>query len=327
VFGIFFYLCFSENGLVDLLISSRWIGKNWLLFALLSLIAYLTLDVFLIYLLSNGNSNHKYSFKDSIKTSFVGHFFSAITPSATGGQAVQVFVMSRYGIHAATAISILVQKFLVFQIVATMYSATSMLIETDFLNNKIDKTAWFFVILGVLVQAFIIIAILIFSFCRKFTKTIIESVIRFLGKIKIIKKSEKKIEKLENKLLLFYEGNKKLFKNKPLLLATYLLTFLQLACFFIVPYFVYRSFYFKDVGFLKIICIASLVHASSYLLPTPGSTGVAEAAGYALFSPLFSDNTIKPALLIFRLITYYLIILISFPFSRLAKKKERKNAN
>lgn len=46
----------------------------------------------------------------SIKAALAGQFFCAVTPSSTGGQPMQIMILSHYGVDAGKATSALVQK-------------------------------------------------------------------------------------------------------------------------------------------------------------------------------------------------------------------------
>ena len=68
---------------------------------------------------------------------------------------------------------------------------------------------------------------------------------------------------------------------------------------------------------------------TSNLVPLPGASGGAELAFTMYFGPFFVvglANKIKPAILLWRFITYYGAILISAPFSYLTKGKRIDDA-
>ena len=54
---------------------------------------------------------------------------------------------------------------------------------------------------------------------------------------------------------------------------------------------------------------------------TTGATGAAELAFSVFYGMFFGTDMLKSALLMWRVITYYAVILISAPFSMLTKKK------
>lgn len=318
--ALFAYLCFSDNGLIYLLKNSKGINKGWLLMAFLCQIINLIIDIYLVYKFTV-NMDKKYKFRYAVRSAMIGQFFSAITPSSSGGQPMQVYAMSKQGVDSGTATSALMQKFLVYQTVLTIYSLVSILVRIDYFNS-LNKIVWTLAFTGFLMQAVVIGAILLFSFNRKLTFKIISGLFILLGKLHILKKVDEKIKKIDEQLILFHEGNKELYRDKYMVLRTYVLTAVQLTSMFLIPYCIYRSFYLSGQSFINMICAQSFVTMTSSLVPIPGASGAVEGASSIFLNPFFTEETIKSAIALSRFITYYFTILISLPFSRFVKSKK-----
>ncbi len=321
--SLFFYLCFSDNGLIDLLKNSKGFNKPWLIMAFCCHLINIFIDIYLVYKFTV-NMDKRYTFKKAIRSSMIGQFFSAVTPGASGGQPMQVYAMADQGVDSGIATSALVQKFLVYQTVLTFYSIIAILIRIDYFNS-LNKIVWSITLTGFVMQAVVIAAILLFSFNRKVTSKIISGTMHLLSSLHVLKDVDEKIDRLNAQLVLFYDGNKALYRDKYMFLKTYVLTAIQLTSIFIVPYCIYRAFHLHGASMISMICAQSFVTMSSCLVPIPGSSGVAEGASSIFFSPFFDETTIKSAIALSRFITYYFTILISLPFSRFAKKKKVKN--
>ena len=78
--------------------------------ALLSQALNIAIDAYMTYILVK-SSVPSFKFHNALKTSMVGQFFSAVTPFATGGQPMQVYCMSKYGVEPGKGVSALTQKF------------------------------------------------------------------------------------------------------------------------------------------------------------------------------------------------------------------------
>ncbi len=316
--GLLIYLCVSENGLINLVKNVGRINKKFLLIALLFQLLNLFIDICLAYIFIR-TSVKGYRFTNAFKVSMVGQFFSAITPAASGGQPMQLYTLIKQGIDPGLATSALVQKFLVYQSLITAYGALAIVLSFKYFVNVISNIMWFFAIFGFVTQALVIIAILFFSLNKELTKKIIDFIFNFMSKIHVIKNPEGKVSKLEDQLNYFYKNNKELYSNKKLLIATYTSCFMQITCMYVIPYFIYKSFNLSGAGVLNIICSQAFVSMSSSFVPLPGASGASEGMFYMFFSLYFTQDTIKSAVLLWRLITYYLTILISAPFARLIK--------
>lgn len=318
--GIIAYLCLSENGLTDLIKNITNFDKTWLSMSVVCYLLNIVIDIYLIYVFIKVRYS-KYRVRDAIKCSMIGQFYSAVTPGASGGQPMQIFVLSKQGVDPGSGTASLIQKFLVYQTTLTSLSALAILICQDTINGPIKGLAF----LGFFMQAVVIVLLFLFSFNKTLTKGIISFIFNLLGKIKILKNADKKIKELENQLECFHESNKELYKNRSLVLKTYVLTAVQLTTIFIVPYCIYRAFNFSGVRVIDMVGTQAFVTMVSSFMPLPGGSGAAEGSFYVMFKNYFSDETIKSAMLLWRLITYYLVILISSPFSGMAKNKKIDN--
>ena len=151
----------------------------------------------------------------------------------------------------------------------------------------------------------------------------IRLIFTLLAKIRIIKKPEEKIRNYERQLIIFHRGNKDLYKNKYLVLETYVLTAIQLTAMFLIPYCIYRAFHFQGQPAIDMICAQSFIMMSSSFFPIPGASGATEIASAVFLNPFFNESTIKSAIALSRFITYYFTIMVSAPFSYSTKKEPK----
>jgi uncharacterized protein (TIRG00374 family) len=317
---VFAYFCISKDGLIDLSKNAKQFTISWLIVAILFNFIYIGIDAILTYLFTF-KGEKKYTIKNAIKTSLVGQFFNAVTPSASGGQPMQIYVMSKQGVGTGMATSALIQKFLVYQNVLVAYSIFAIILKFSYFSS-LDKYILLGAILGFTVQACVIVVLILFSFNEKATIKLISAIYSVLAKLHIIKDLSSKIDGLKKQLSAFHEGNRKLYKDKSLLIKTYIFTFLQLTSMFVIPYFVYLSFNLSGASLIDIICAQAFVTMTTSFFPIPGASGATEGAGLIFLGGVFTKETIKPAVVIFRLISYYLTVLVSAPFAYLTKGKK-----
>lgn len=319
------YFSLSENGLSDLIENFKTMDTGFLIMAIFCNLINLLIDAFLIYILTK--SSHKsYKFRSAFRCSMTGQFFSAVTPFSTGGQPMQIYLMSKQGVEPGVSTSMLVQKFLVYQSTLTTYSALSILLLFNFLGQSMNSIMMSFAIFGFLSQGFVIFLLLLFSFNKKLTHLTLSGGAKLLSKFKLIKNPKQKIDELEKQLITFHESNKELFKNRKLLLISYVLTTVQLTAIFIIPYCIYRAFNLYGAKPIDMICSQAFVTMTSCFIPLPGAAGASEVSFVGFFSMYFSPETIKSAVLLWRIITYYSVILFTAPFSRISKREEEQSA-
>jgi len=323
--ALFLYLCFSDNGLIEFIRNPGKLNVYWFIAGFLCQIMQIALDGILTHKFLH-NINPKISFKNSLMCGLLGQFYCAITPSATGGQPMQVYFMSKRNIDAGTTTSALTQKFLVYQSTLIIYFIFTIIYKTDYLKN-VNPAVYLILAIGFVVQLTCLLILIIFSVNKTIPSKIIISIFHFLSKIKIVKKPEEKIDKLEHNVQLFHSGNKYLYKHKRFILKTVLLTILQLTFMFLIPFCVYKSFGLPGNNPLNIICAQSFVTMSSSLFPIPGASGAAEGASSIFLSPYFGEQSIKSAIVITRLIVYYFTIIYTAPFAKFSIKKEKNLYN
>lgn len=315
------YFCISENGLVDLAKHVKHFKQEWLFLAVLCMFADLVLDTILIYEFTK-NAEKKYTMHHAFKTCMVGHFYSMVTPFQSGGQPMQIYVMSKQGIDPGVSTSALVQKFFVYQSTLTLYSAFAIAFRFRFFNGALNGILLSLSIIGFAAQLAVIAMLLLVSFNQTVTRRMAFFVCKFLYKLHFVKNYEATSDSWQKQLDGFHDSNKVLYKDKKLLAKTYIITFFQLTSLFVVSYCIYRAFNIGTASPIDMICAQAFVTLTSSLVPLPGSAGASEGCFDVFFRIFFTYTTIKPATLIWRIITFYAVILVSAPFSRITKKMQ-----
>lgn len=319
---LFIYLCFSDNGLIDFLKDPSRIDIGWILMAFFCQVINIILDSVLIYFFIH-SIDKKVKFRNAISCGLIGQFFCAVTPGSSGGQPMQVYVMSKKNIDTGTTTAALIQKFVVYQTTLIVFCIGSIFLRIDYFNN-LNPIAYSVLILGFLVQSCVALVLWLVSFNQKLTSKIISFAIFLLAKLKIIKDPNKQKEFAKVQLELFHAGNSDLYKNKALLLKTYVVTAIQLTSMCIIPYCIYRSFGFYDQRPSDLVSAQIFIYMVSSFFPVPGASGATEGASSFFLKPFFDETSIKSAIVLTRLITYYLTIIISAPSSLLWKKRKSK---
>jgi uncharacterized protein (TIRG00374 family) len=310
------YFAFSDNGLTTLAEHVHQFKIEWLIFAFLCMLADLFLDTWLIYLFTKSISD-SYTFRRAFKVCMVGHLYSAITPFQSGGQPMQIYVMTKQQIDAGNAASTLVQKFFVYQTGITVYSMFALIFQYGKEKSLLSPVMIGLTIFGFIVQGTAAGFLLVVSFNQKITNKLLVWATKFLSKIHLVKNYEKTLTAWQVQLDSFHESNQYLYRNKSLLIKTYVLTFLQLTSLFAVCYCIYRSFGFHEASPLSMIFSQAFVTMVSSLIPLPGAAGASELSSYVFMTPFFTPETLKSAILLWRFITYPAVILISAPFSKI----------
>ncbi len=339
VFGISIYFIIyffvSEDGMIDLFKSPDGLNFWWIAAGALAFIMNIVMDslVTLIYLRSR---YPQFRFIDAVKVACVGVFFGAVTPSNTGGQPMQLYLMAKMDIGVGFGSACMTQKFIVYQIITTSFSIFAVLYKFEFFSEAFTNfwsTA--FIVLGFTSQLAVTALFLIVSFSKKITDKLLRFIYRIIKALKFIKNPTGKIRKIAREFSMFHKSNKMLMKDKKRLAIIFLLVFIQAMLILSVPFFVYLSFDMPKIALshgmrpghlFDFICIQSFVLFTSNLVPLPGASGGAELAFTMYFGRFFvigNIKKIKPAILLWRFITYYGAIIMTLPFSFYTKGKNK----
>lgn len=320
--GIILYFFFSKDGLNDLIHSDTPVIWYWILAAVASQLTYMFLESLVIYLfIKDGHKDFR--FIDAIRVGFMGLFWSAITPSSTGGQPMQVYLLySKMHVEVGYSTSRLMQKFLVYQVVLTSISIVAVLANIPFIMSN-ENISYILVLLafGFISQLAVTGMVLLFSFSPNLARKLIMFFAKILNKIKIIKNVDEKIEGIDQQLNTFHTSNKDIYKKPKLFISAFILTILQFIAMFLVPYFIFRAFGFTHATPFQLVSSQAFVNLMSGMIPIPGASGAAELGFTAFFSTFFINGTLKSAALIWRVINYYGVIALTGPFSYMTKDK------
>lgn len=307
--GATFYFLLKDNPLPQLMKTIRNVNPFFLGLGILAMLGFICCEAGNTKIIME-SLRYKISFLCHLKYSFVGFYFSSITPSASGGQPMQMYYMKRDGVNLSISSLTYLILIAIYQIVMLGYGGVMFLWKHEFVTESISG-------IGILLIYGFAVNILLIGFilCAVFSKQLIRRFlywgIHMLAKIRIIKDTDHAISSAEHQLLEYQQGAEHIRKNPIVLLKVFLVTILQLTLSFLVPFFVYLSFGLKGHGILEILAIQSLLTIAVSSLPLPGAVGASENGFLTLFRLFFPSAMLLPAMLLSRGISFYLMLLIS----------------
>ena len=320
--GMLVYFCLADNNLATLLSSIPNLQTFWLIAAILCIAVVWGLDALLVYTITRSVYPNSYPFKSAFKVAMVGQYFNAISPFAIAGQPMQLVAMSRQGVSTGIALSVLVRKYLIYQVTLTVYSLAVILFRFQFFDSQIHGFMPL-ALVGFGAQAGIVLLLLLFSTNRKLTTKLIDGVFWLLSKLHIVKKPEETSEKVKTQLEFYLDNNKQMNHNLRMSLTLYGLTFLQMTVLFSVPFFIYKAFHNGGFPIFDMVSAQAFVTMIASYTPLPGASGTSEGSFLVLFDLFFHGQVTKQAMLLWRFITYYSSIIVGSAFAGLEKKADK----
>ncbi len=248
-----------------------------------------------------------FKFIYTIKNMLITQFFNGTTPFASGGQPAQIYFMKKQGIDLPTSTSIVIQNFVIYQLVLIIYGIFAIILNSifDFFPNV--KILKHFIILGFIINSLVMIVLFFISFVRKSNKYVIEKGIDILYRMKIIKYKKKNINKLNQTVDKFYNSAKKIRQNKKAFLKCFFYNFISFIFLYSIPLLLLKSTDSSyNMSIIATIVSTSYVMIIGSFVPIPGGSGGLEYAFLKFFGEYVKGYVLSTIMIMWRFITYYL---------------------
>ncbi len=305
--GLFIYMV-KVDGLDNIIQLLHSVDYKWVIAGLGCLLIYWICDILTLHIPIKRIYKTQ-PITNSIKVAMLGQLFNNITPFASGGQPIQAYELTKTGKRVSDSLSAMAIKFIVTQTALVVSTLTVVLLEFDFFARLMQNYIWI-AIVGFIVNILAIIVVILAGIKKRVITVITTPIIKFLGKIKIIKNPEKTIEKLDKSIDNFGEQFKVIKSEKVMVLKMFFTAVVQSFSYYSMTYMVYRAFGNNGISFLQIIPAQAFLLLIMTFIPTPGSGLGAEGGFYLLFNSIFKEGTINLSILFWRLYTFYLPILV-----------------
>ncbi|MFZ5974594.1 MAG: lysylphosphatidylglycerol synthase transmembrane domain-containing protein [Bacillota bacterium] len=245
----------------------------------------------------------KISFFSSLRIGLIGLLYGALTPSATGGQPVQIMFMRKNGIPTGTATSVMVVKFIAFQtsicilfVMAVLYKFVFFL--TTFSEELIIIAIGFTVNVGVL-----IVAVLSMTRRRWIENTALR-LLNWLHRVRIVKNLDKAKASLENTLEEFHSGMVAIRQIKSRIWYLISVVCVQMLFQFAITYFIYRACGLSMYTALDIVSLQAILYLTVAYIPLPGASIASEGGFILVFGGVFGPWAFT-GMVLWRALTYY----------------------
>ena len=295
----------------------------WLFVGLLLMLVFVSFESIIIHYLMKSLSC-AVSFINCLKYSFIGFFVSAITPSATGGQPVQMYYMKSDGISLTVSSLVLMVVTVAYKAVLLILAAIMLIVNSSFVMAHIDGIE-FIMIFGILVNVIIIGVLLLLIFKQSFAKKIVGNTILWLGRHGIIKNYQTKIKKVLATIAKYDQSAEYLKTHKKIIFNVFVITTIQRIALFAITWAIYKSFGLSGVSAFEIITLQLIISLAVDNLPLPGGLGVSEGIFLLFFEEIFTVRYLTAGLLLSRGFNYYAIIIVGGIVTAVAQLTKKKH--
>lgn len=300
-------------------------NKFWLLVALIMMFGFIWFEGRAVVRIASSLGYDK-KLNSGVLYGAADVFFSAITPSASGGQPASAYFMHRDGMRGSAITTSLLLNLIMYTLALFCVGVISMFMQFDFLLSfqgisKILIGVGFFILIFLTSTFYLLLcrADVLYNFCN--------NMLKLLEKLHIVRKLEQKQEKLKHTLQDYKECADAMIGNKRMLLDAFLLNLLQRLSHLGVTFAIFMAMG-KSVDLaIKSVYMQCFVAIGSNSIPIPGGMGAADYLMLDGFSILIGGDESVVMELLCRGVSFYgsvtlsAILVIAGYFMRKGKRK------
>ena len=276
---------------------------------------------------------HRYKeikFVDNYTISGSEYFFNAITPFSSGGQPFQAYALKRKGMGLANSTSSLLINFISYQVCLNIITVVFLILYYNNVKEQISSYIWLLII-GFVINLIVMLLLLSIGIIKPVGNLFIK-LFDLICKIKPLRRFQNKHDRVVSYVNNMQEAFKEISKSIKIWIIVMVSKVLAFLVYYSMPfialYAVGVEIPFSDLPY--VMALTAFTMTIAIWVPTPGGAGGVEFAFALLFSPYIeslgyhdSKNYALAIMLIWRLLTYYLLIIYGFVLYLLFEKNDK----
>ncbi len=322
---LFLFFILSMGDIDDIFKTLITADYKYVLAALFMVLIYVALYPLSLVILTRA-SGAEISAKDTYGIAMLEHFFNGITPFATGGQPFQVYAFSKNKVKVSDSTCLLLMNFMVFMMVTNGFALLSLI----FAGRFVTTTSMAVLAIIGFTMNFLVFVVTFLLATSKRLRALLCKLIDALCRVKWLSKfMEPKAQSAKNYFLQVQEAFGALMKKKKAFALAIISKVFTMLAYYATTFFVLRALY-VDVPWSELFFVisgSSFAITMVVFLPTPGSSGGIEFAFKSVLAGIAVGAAASVAysgMLMWRLLTYYLVMLISLVFYIIFEIKVRQ---
>ena len=252
---------------------------------------------------------YRVGLKNSLVYSSADIYFSAITPSATGGQPACAYFMVKNGISGTAATAILLANLIMYTLAIVSLGVIGFLLfpSVFFSFNTLSKAL---ILFGYAAQLVLVVVFSMILLKRKIFERLCAGGIRFLCRLKILHHQEQRLQKLAQQMLEYEQSVTVLRNRKVMLVKMFLFNFLQRFSTVMVTVFVYLATGGSIANACLLFAVQIYAVIGSNCVPIPGAVGVSDYLMLNGFTAFMSTESAVYLELLSRSLSCYFCVII-----------------
>ncbi len=302
-------------------------SKPWLLAACASALGFIVFEGLAIASVCRAFGYHV-NFGRSFSYSASDIYFSAITPSATGGQPACAYFMIKDKIPG-TVVTVALLLNLVMYTLSILVISAIVLITNLQVFSSFGRLSRALIVIGFVIQSLLALFFIVLLLNAKLLRNICAGCIRFLCKIKILKNGDKKLRRLDEYITEYSECVKLINGRKKTLFSTFILNIFQRISVISVSALTFLACGGAYSGACRIWSVQCFSVIGSNSIPIPGAMGVADYIMLDGFANLMPRETAVNLELLSRSLSFYICVVIcgAATLIKYAVQRKRRGAS
>lgn len=324
IMGLTFWYVFRGQDFEGMLSAIGEMSGWYLLAAVALAVLFVAGEGSMIWYLLRGIGERQSLFR-CLSYSFTGFFFSGITPSASGGQPMQLYYMKRDGCSFSSSFAVLMVIAVFNKVALTLFGTGLLVFWGGQLQSRLQGYFGLFCV-GLLLHIGWVIILFLIMFRPMGIKAILYRLERIPVRLKLWKESEARREGIDH----FFSGYREtvgfLQGHKKMVCVTVLGSFLQRCCPLALICTVYLGLGLRGAALGDIFLLQAAVSTAVEMLPIPGAQGVTEAMYGSVFGGIFPGHYLVASMCITRGVSFYLVLILGGCWVLLRMVAERRRA-
>jgi uncharacterized protein (TIRG00374 family) len=247
------------------------------------------------------------AFAKALLVTGIGQFYSAITPSSSGGQPFEVLSMRRWGIPAPVATAAVSVQFIFFQAALVALSALLWIFQRAAVAEHLGPLRWL-AAAGLLINSALPLMLALLSGNRRLMGGMARGVIGLAARIKLVRHPEAAVQKIDRMIEAYRAALLTVFTKPAAAVQMALLSLMQVALLMLIILGVYGAFPLEGASPAALVALNALLYVSASFMPMPGASGAQEYGFSIFFSALIPEPMMISALFFWRFFTYYALL-------------------
>lgn len=315
-FGLTVYYVFHGQDFSDLLSFIKEANWWYWVVGVACVIAFILSEAAIIYYLMV-NLKQKVKMNHCFLYSFIGFFFSLVTPSATGGQPAQIVFMKKdkIPVHISTLVLMIVT--ITYKMVLVLFGILVLAIRPEKIIMDLDPVM-FWMYLGIALNVVCVAIMLLLVFSPSLAKSMVMVIFRTVKRVAKSKRVDGFEKRLEKSIEGYEDAATYVKYHHKVIVNVLLITIVQRCVLFFITYLVILSFGIKNIGMIDVLVLQAMISMAVDMLPLPGGMGISEHLYREIFTPILVMSLAIPTMIVSRGISFYSQLFISAIFTVVA---------